>query len=109
MSEKLDLKLEIYLPAKYESEGNFQQDLIHKLKNTFGGVTILPNNHGIWLNNKETVYDDITIIRIFTTKVQFNNPLLALRLAFYTAIEQIREHYRQSCIAFTINDVMEFY
>ena len=112
MSEKLNLKLEIYLPAKYDSDGDFQQDLLHKLVRKFGGLTILPNNYGIWLkperkHRTRVVYDKITIIRIYTTEAFFyQNKGID---AFFNAIEQIKAFLKQNSIAYTINDKMEFY
>jgi len=119
MSEKLDLKLEIYLPAKYDLNDKFQRDLVNKLTETFGGLTILPNNYGTWLKSEKDseikslthhkiIHDNITILRIYTTKRSRNLNIDSVHV-FYKTIERIKEYYDQNSVAFTINDVMEFY
>lgn len=112
MPEKLDLKLEIYLPAKYDSDDEFQRNLIRELTETFRGLTIIPNCDGKWVKvdldgKKHVMHDNITKIEIFSTKAEFNG--LEFHKAFYKAIRDIKGHYAQHSVAFTINDAMEFY
>jgi len=104
MSEK-QLKLEIYLPAECNLLDKFQREILIKLTKVFGGTTIIPNCLGTWKNQNEIEYDAITIIRIYTTLTWFKE----CAITFYSSIEDIKKHYKQSSIAFTINDAMEFY
>ena len=104
MSEK-QLKLEIYLPAEYNSLDKFQREILIGLTKAFGGTTIIPNCLGTWKNQDKIEHDAITIIRIYTTLTWFKE----CAITFYSSIEDIKKHYKQSSIAFTINDTMEFY
>jgi len=53
-------------------------------------------------------YDNITIVRIYTSKGFWcYNP--KAQSLFYDIIAYIKEKLKQSCIAYTINDKMDFY
>lgn len=107
------MKLEIYTPLKLEDIPKFESEIgfniIESLTETFGGVTLIKAS-GTWINPKTNLmeYDNITIVRIYCEKgFWFNND--KARDLFYKIIALIKTKLEQSCVAYTINDNMDFY
>jgi len=116
MSEKLDLKLEIFLPTEFDFTNDYHRSLLDILTREFGGVLVCQNNLGAWLkptnksvppSEREIEYDRVSVFRIHTTEAFFKSH--SHRAVFYQVIESIKKAYSQTSVAFAINDAMEFY
>jgi len=109
----LNMKLEIYIPLKLEDIPKFESEIgfniIESLTETFGGVTLIKAS-GTWINPKTNLmeYDNITIVRIYTSKGFWNYDKKAKDL-FFEIIALLKTKLNQQYIAYTINDNMDFY
>lgn len=110
MSEKLDLKLEIFIPCDLAKNTTKNREIFKEIAEfikMYGGTTLVYNCKGYWKGKGLVEVDDITILRTYTTESFFKH--YEHHISFYELIERIKQSLTQECIAFTINDVMEFY
>jgi hypothetical protein len=80
-------------------------DEINALIDKFGGCTLYQNCKGFWKNeSNKTVIDNITVLEIYTSAKDFKKH----GDFFRRVLIQIKQKFKQTCIAYTINNKISF-
>jgi len=100
------VEIKIYVPAS--PEWLEEKGYLAELTEEFGGLTLIPNCKGFWLNpkTKTLVKDDITIVQIFCEKGFYE---LKGKNKLFECLELLKNHLSQTCVAYSLDNDMDFY
>jgi len=99
------MRIEIFYPQKEEFKKQFTETTL-ELTQMFGGTTIIRDCLGIWMNpDNKVIHDKVVIILCYTEKSRF----LQKQLEFFRLLERIKIQLNQRCIAYSINENINFY